>query len=87
MGKPHDVELDKILREIGQFGRYQFHVYRFVLPVIIFNAFFKTQYIFNARGLHYRRHNFGSSRVKLSVRQECHGHGTVPSPFNWSVSG
>ncbi|XP_047517117.1 organic cation transporter protein-like isoform X3 [Pieris napi] len=54
MCKPRDVELDKILLEIGQFGRYQCHVYGWVVPVIIFNAMFKSQYIFNAAKIDYR---------------------------------
>ncbi|CAF4852463.1 unnamed protein product [Pieris macdunnoughi] len=53
MCKPRDVELDKILLEIGQFGRYQCHVYGWVVPVIIFNAMFKSQYIFNAAKIDY----------------------------------
>ncbi|CAH0719763.1 unnamed protein product, partial [Brenthis ino] len=43
-----DVDLDKTLKELGQYGRYQKQNYFLILVVIIFSAVNNSQYVFCA---------------------------------------
>lgn len=47
-------DLDVILAELGDFGRYQMIIYVYVLLPILFSAIFLTQYIFAAGSVNYR---------------------------------
>lgn len=49
------VNLDGILGELGQFGRYQIFNYGFLLLPIIFSAIYNGQYVFNVATVPYRR--------------------------------
>ncbi|XP_061517658.1 organic cation transporter protein [Anopheles gambiae] len=49
-----DVDLDGVLHEIGQFGRFQVRQYGLMVLPIIFNALFTLSYIFTAGNLEYR---------------------------------
>lgn len=49
-----EVNLDAILVELGQFGRYQMRNYSLILLTIVFSALFNSQYIFAAGGIDYR---------------------------------
>ncbi|KAM3955695.1 LOW QUALITY PROTEIN: organic cation transporter protein [Aphomia sociella] len=48
------VDLDSILSELGQFGRYQMLTYCFIMFPILFSAVYNGQYIFAAGNLQYR---------------------------------
>ncbi|XP_072932964.1 organic cation transporter protein-like [Epargyreus clarus] len=48
------VDLDAILVELGQFGRYQIRTYCFILLPIMFSAIYNSQYIFAAAEVNYR---------------------------------
>lgn len=48
------VDLDSILAELGQFGRYQIKNYCFILIPIMFSAVYNGQYIFAAAAMNYR---------------------------------
>ena len=48
------VDLDAILIELGQFGRYQIRNYCFILVVILTSAVYNAQYIFSAGDVPYR---------------------------------
>ncbi|XP_028161571.1 organic cation transporter protein-like isoform X2 [Ostrinia furnacalis] len=48
------VDLDSILAELGQFGRYQIQNYCFILLPIMFSAVYNGQYIFAAANMDYR---------------------------------
>lgn len=48
------VDLDAILLELGQFGRYQIRNYCFILVVILMSAVYNSQYIFAAGEVPYR---------------------------------
>uniref|UniRef100_A0A2H1V9B3 SFRICE_005630 n=1 Tax=Spodoptera frugiperda TaxID=7108 RepID=A0A2H1V9B3_SPOFR len=48
------VDLDAILLELGQFGRYQIRNYCFILVVILTSAVYNAQYIFAAGDVPYR---------------------------------
>ncbi|XP_059057538.1 organic cation transporter protein-like [Achroia grisella] len=48
------VDLDSILAELGQFGRYQMLTYCFIIFPILFSAVYNGQYIFAAADLNYR---------------------------------
>ncbi|CAH1636283.1 unnamed protein product [Spodoptera littoralis] len=48
------VDLDAILLELGQFGRYQIRNYCFILVVILMSAVYNSQYIFAAGEVSYR---------------------------------
>ncbi|KAH9633803.1 hypothetical protein HF086_005437 [Spodoptera exigua] len=48
------VDLDAILLELGQFGRYQIRNYCFILLVILMSAVYNSQYIFAAGEVSYR---------------------------------
>ncbi|KAG6440867.1 hypothetical protein O3G_MSEX001477 [Manduca sexta] len=55
MTKPKDgVDLDAILSELGQFGRYQIQNYCLILLPIMFSAVYNSQYIFAAGEIAYR---------------------------------
>lgn len=55
MTKPKDgVDLDAILAELGQFGRYQIQTYCLILLPIMFSAVYNSQYIFAAGDVPYR---------------------------------
>ncbi|XP_053690010.1 organic cation transporter protein-like [Sabethes cyaneus] len=49
-----DIDLDGVLSQIGQFGRFQIRQYAFMVIPIIFNAFFTLSYVFTAGNLNYR---------------------------------
>lgn len=48
------VDLDNILVELGQFGKYQVINYGFILIPIIFSSIYNGQYVFNAASVSYR---------------------------------
>ncbi|XP_026744580.1 organic cation transporter protein-like [Trichoplusia ni] len=48
------VDLDAILQELGQFGRYQIRNYCWILLTILFSAVYNSQYIFAAGEIPYR---------------------------------
>lgn len=48
------IDLDSILAELGQFGRYQVQIYCFILLPILFNAAYSAQYVFAAGAVPYR---------------------------------
>lgn len=48
------LDLDPILVELGQFGRYQRITYFYILLAIMFCAIYNSQYIFNAGAIPYR---------------------------------
>ncbi|XP_049872645.1 organic cation transporter protein-like [Pectinophora gossypiella] len=48
------VDLDAILAELGQFGRYQVRTYCFILLPIVFSAVYNSQYIFAAAATDHR---------------------------------
>ncbi|KAJ8716889.1 hypothetical protein PYW07_003516 [Mythimna separata] len=48
------VDLDAILLELGQFGRYQIRNYCFILVAILVSAVYNSQYIFAAGDIPYR---------------------------------
>ncbi|CAB3221783.1 unnamed protein product [Arctia plantaginis] len=48
------VNLDAILVELGQFGRYQIRNYCLILLTIVYSALFNSQYIFAAGAVDYR---------------------------------
>ncbi|KAJ8723073.1 hypothetical protein PYW08_002985 [Mythimna loreyi] len=48
------VDLDAILLELGQFGRYQIRNYCFIMVVILMSAVYNSQYIFAAADIPYR---------------------------------
>ncbi|XP_049703483.2 organic cation transporter protein [Helicoverpa armigera] len=48
------IDLDAILLELGQFGRYQIRNYCYILVVILMSAVYNTQYIFAAGDVPYR---------------------------------
>lgn len=48
------IDLDKILSELGQFGRYQIYNYSFILIPIILSGVYNGQYVFNAANVQYR---------------------------------
>ncbi|XP_062559471.1 solute carrier family 22 member 4 [Armigeres subalbatus] len=49
-----DIDLDGVLNEIGQFGRFQIRQYGLMVIPIILNAFFTLSYVFTAGNLNYR---------------------------------
>ncbi|XP_058838024.1 organic cation transporter protein-like [Topomyia yanbarensis] len=49
-----DIDLDGVLNEIGQFGRFQVRQYGLMIIPIIFNALFTLSYVFTAGNLDYR---------------------------------
>ncbi|XP_055594289.1 solute carrier family 22 member 3 [Uranotaenia lowii] len=49
-----EIDLDGVLNEIGQFGRFQIRQYVFMVIPIVFNAFFTLSYVFTAGNLNYR---------------------------------
>lgn len=49
-----DIDLDEVLTEIGQFGRFQVRQYVLMTIPIIFNAFFTLSYVFTAGNVNYR---------------------------------
>uniref|UniRef100_A0A2A4K5P1 Major facilitator superfamily (MFS) profile domain-containing protein n=1 Tax=Heliothis virescens TaxID=7102 RepID=A0A2A4K5P1_HELVI len=53
---PHDnkIDLDDILPQLGQFGRYQMCVFCYLGVAIIFTSIYNCQYIFNAGSVAYR---------------------------------
>ncbi|XP_013197795.1 organic cation transporter protein [Amyelois transitella] len=48
------IDLDAILTELGQFGRYQVYTYCYILLPILFSSVYNGQYIFAASDLDYR---------------------------------
>lgn len=52
--KPNDTELDEILEELGEFGKFQIINYVFISIPILFFAGFTLSYIFAAGQLNYR---------------------------------
>ncbi|KAJ8723076.1 hypothetical protein PYW08_002988 [Mythimna loreyi] len=48
------IDLDAILLELGQFGRYQIRNYCFILVAILVCAVYNSQYVFAAGEVHYR---------------------------------
>ncbi|PZC76251.1 hypothetical protein B5X24_HaOG204857 [Helicoverpa armigera] len=48
------IDLDEILRELGQFGRYQLCVFCYLCVAIIFTSIYNCQYVFNAGSVAYR---------------------------------
>ncbi|CAG5054644.1 unnamed protein product [Parnassius apollo] len=55
MSKPEQhVDLDGILLELGQFGRYQLQIYCLIFLPILFNGVYNSQFIFAAADLQYR---------------------------------
>ncbi|CAK1585776.1 unnamed protein product [Parnassius mnemosyne] len=53
MSKP-DQDVDGILLELGQFGRYQLQIYCLIFLPILFSGVYNSQYIFAAADLQYR---------------------------------
>ncbi|XP_053604662.1 organic cation transporter protein-like isoform X2 [Plodia interpunctella] len=54
MHSKDSIDLDAILSELGQFGRYQVHIYCYILVPILFSSIYNGQYIFAASDLNYR---------------------------------
>ncbi|XP_034829228.1 organic cation transporter protein-like [Maniola hyperantus] len=54
MSKEKIIDLDDILLELGQFGRYQLKNYCLILIPIMFSAIYNSQYIFAAGNVPYR---------------------------------
>ncbi|XP_023935690.1 organic cation transporter protein-like [Bicyclus anynana] len=54
MNKQKEIDLDPILLEVGQFGRYQLKNYCLILVPIMFSAIYNSQYIFAAANVPYR---------------------------------
>ncbi|XP_026496252.2 organic cation transporter protein-like [Vanessa tameamea] len=54
MSKESDIDLDEILVEVGQLGRFQVRTYCFILIPILFSAVYNSQYIFAAANVPYR---------------------------------
>ncbi|XP_050677881.1 organic cation transporter protein-like [Leptidea sinapis] len=54
MSQKEVLNLDSVLLELGQFGRYQIRTYCFILVPILFSAIYNAQYIFAAADLDYR---------------------------------
>ncbi|CAH2047651.1 unnamed protein product, partial [Iphiclides podalirius] len=54
MKDKQDVDLDSILAELGQLGRYQIRIFCFILLPILFSAVQNSQYIFAAANVPYR---------------------------------
>lgn len=54
MSREGIVDLDAILSQLGQFGRYQVQTYCFILLPIMFSAVYTSQYIFAASATDYR---------------------------------
>lgn len=48
------IDLDSILLEVGQFGRYQIQTYCLILLPILFSAVYNSQYIFAAGAIDHR---------------------------------
>ncbi|XP_045449795.1 organic cation transporter protein-like [Melitaea cinxia] len=49
-----EIDLDEILLEVGQFGRFQIKNFVLILVPILFCAFYNSQYIFAAASVQYR---------------------------------
>jgi MFS transporter, OCT family, solute carrier family 22 (organic cation transporter), member 4/5 len=47
-------DLDSVLMQLGQFGKYQFKNYFFIVIIVIFNAIFTLSYVFTAGNINYR---------------------------------
>ncbi|XP_001867673.2 organic cation transporter protein [Culex quinquefasciatus] len=61
-----DIDLDGVLSEIGQFGRFQIRQYGLMVIPIILNAFFTLSYVFTAGSLSYRCHVPGCDDVQTT---------------------
>lgn len=49
-----EIDLDEILLEVGEFGRFQIKNFALILVPILFCAFYNSQYIFAAASVQYR---------------------------------
>lgn len=54
MTREGSVDLDAILLQLGQFGRYQVQTYCFILLPIMFSAVYNSQFIFAASATEHR---------------------------------
>lgn len=54
MSREDSVDLDAILAQLGQFGRYQIQTYCFILLPIMFSAVYNSQFIFAASATDHR---------------------------------
>lgn len=54
MKQKESVDLEAILKELGEFGRYQIQTYCLILLPILFSAVYNGQYIFSAGAVPYR---------------------------------
>ncbi|XP_026480787.1 organic cation transporter protein-like isoform X1 [Ctenocephalides felis] len=52
--KQQDLDLDSVLRELGQFGKFQLINYLFICLPILFSAIFTLSYVFTAGQVEYR---------------------------------
>lgn len=52
-----DMDLDSVLREVGQFGRYQMFVFFLLFFSIVYTTFFTLTFVFTASDLQYRWEN------------------------------
>lgn len=52
--KQQDLDLDGVLKELGQFGKFQLINYLFICLPILFSAIFTVSYVFTAGQLEYR---------------------------------